>query len=223
MSSLHDILNINKNDTVAIIGSGGKTTALWKLAMERKNQGAFVTTSTHIMKPDNSQCDIIISPNDFFSITENKITAALCPNEQNKCTGINSNQFQILRQKNIPILYEADGSKKMPAKLHTITEPVIYENTDIVLLIVGLSALGKPIKDVCHRYELYNLNPNEIFDTSHLVMCIEDGIKSCQMPYKQIRIFLNQLDLILNKEIIHKLCKTFDNIYICCGNLKSDG
>ncbi len=223
MLYLHDILNINKNDTVAIIGGGGKTTALWRLAVERKNQGAFVTTSTHIMKPDNGQCDIIISPNDFLTIAKNKITAALYPNQQNKCTGVSNKQFQALRQKKIPILYEADGSKRMPAKLHNISEPVIYQNTDIVLLIIGLSALGKPIKDVCHRYELYNLNPDEIFDISHLIMCIEDGIKSCKMLTNKIRIFLNQLDLISDKEVIYNLCKTFGHSYIYCGNLKSDG
>ena len=58
--NLHDTLKIKKTDTVAIIGAGGKTTMLWLLAKERKEQGAFVTTSTHIMKPDNSECDIII-------------------------------------------------------------------------------------------------------------------------------------------------------------------
>lgn len=216
--SLHDILKIKKTDTVAIIGSGGKTTMLWLLAKERKEQGAFVTTSTHIMKPDKSECDIIISTDSKKYIIKNKIIASLDINKDNKCTGI-----QTLETSNkIPILYEADGSKRLPAKLHNSNEPVIYKNTDIVVLVIGLSCLGKPIKDVCHRYELLNLNPNEVFNIQHLIMCINDGIKSCKMPKHKIRIFLNQLDVISNKEIIHNLCKTLNYPYIFCGNLKSD-
>ena len=215
--NLHDTLKIKKTDTVAIIGAGGKTTMLWLLAKERKEQGAFVTTSTHIMKPDNSECDIIIPTDSEKYIIKNKIIASLDINENNKCTGLIENNY------NIPILYEADGSKRLPAKFHNTNEPVIYKNTDVVILVLGLSCLGKPIKDVCHRYELLNLNPNEIFNIKHLIMCIDDGIKSCKMPKHKIRIFLNQLDVISNKEIIHNLCKTLKYPYIFCGNLKSDG
>ena len=215
--NLHDKLKIKKNDTVAIIGSGGKTTMLWALAKERKEQGAFVTTSTHIMKPDKSDCDIIISTDSEKYIKKNKIIASLDINKDNKCTGLKESCCDI------PILYEADGSKRLPAKLHNSNEPVIYKNTDIVVLAIGLSCLGKPIKDVCHRYELLNLNPNEIFNIKHLIMCIDDGIKSSKMPKNKIRIFLNQLDVVSNKEVIHNLCKTFNYPYIFYGNLKSDG
>lgn len=215
--NLHDILKIKKTDTVAIIGGGGKTTMLWLLAKERKEQGAFVTTSTHIMKPDKSECDIIIPTDGKKHIIKNKIIASLDINKNNKCTGLKENNY------NIPILYEADGSKKLPVKFHKSTEPVIYKNTDIVVLVLGLSCLGKPIKDVCHRYELLNLNPNEIFNIKHLIMCINDGIESCKMPKDKIRIFLNQLDVISNKEVIQTLCQNYNYTYIFCGNLKSNG
>ena len=76
---------------------------------------------------------------------------------------------------------------------------------------------------MCHRYEILNLNPNEIFNIKHLIMCIDDGIKSCKIKEDKIRIFLNQLDVVSNKEIIHNLCKTSHYQYIFCGNLKSDG
>lgn len=214
---LHETLNIKKTDTVAIIGSGGKTTLLWALASERKGQGAFVTTSTHIMKPEQSQCDIIISTYKPQYIIKNKIIASLDINETGKCTGLKQIDCDI------PVLYEADGSKRLPAKLHNKIEPVIYQNTDIVILVIGLSCLGKPIKDVCHRYELLNLNGNDIFNINHLIMCIDDGVKSCKFPKDKIRIFLNQLDVIDDKETIKNLCKTLDYPYIFCGNLKSDG
>ena len=215
--SLHDILKIKKTDTVAIIGAGGKTTMLWTLAKERKKQGAFVTTSTHIMKPDKNDCDIIIPTDSEKYIIKNKVIASLDINKDNKCTGLKEIDCDI------PILYEADGSKRLPAKLHNSTEPVIYKNTDVVILVIGLSCLGKPIKDVCHRYEMLNLNPNEIFNIKHLIMCIDDGIKSCKIKKDKIRIFLNQLDVVSNKEIIHNLCKTSHYPYIFCGSLKSDG
>lgn len=224
MNLLHKLLDISTNDTVAIIGSGGKTTLLWKLAQERKNTGAFVTTSTHIMKPTESECDIFLSPenNDFIPITYGKVTSALYANKENKCIGISEELFVNLTNSNVPILYEADGSKRMPAKLHNESEPVIYPNTDIVVLVIGLSALGKPVKDVCHRYNLNkNFNPDDIFSVKHLIYCIEDGIKSANMPLNKIRILFNQLDLIENKDVIHSLCESLEYPFVSCSILKN--
>ena len=58
---LHEKLALHLSDTVAVIGAGGKTTALWRLAEERRDAGApvLVTTSTHILIPADSVCGYI--------------------------------------------------------------------------------------------------------------------------------------------------------------------
>lgn len=226
MPKIHKELNINLNETIAIIGAGGKTTMLWLLANERKNKIAFVTTTTHILKPKISQCDKIISAYNHqnFKIEQNKITALLFKTENEKYTGATSEQFKQIQKNNIPILYEADGSKNLPAKIHNQTEPVIYNKTDKIILILGLSALGQKVNSVCHRYELNkNLQPNELFTLKQLKICIDDGIKSCKFPPEKIRIFLNQLDLIKDKKQIENFCKNSNYKFIKCGSLKNMG
>lgn len=59
---LHQALQLSPRDTVAIIGAGGKTTALWRLAAERRDDGALITTSTHILRPSPDACDVFDSP-----------------------------------------------------------------------------------------------------------------------------------------------------------------
>lgn len=52
------------------------------------------------------------------------------------------------------ILCEGDGSKRLPIKLPKDGEPVFFPKTDTVIGVIGLSCLGKPIKEMLFRYEL---------------------------------------------------------------------
>lgn len=47
------------------------------------------------------------------------------------------------------VLLEADGAKRMPCKVPAAHEPVLLPESDIVLTVAGLSALGRPLREVC--------------------------------------------------------------------------
>ena len=49
---------------------------------------------------------------------------------------------------------EADGAKCLPCKFPAAHEPVILPQSDIVLVVAGLSALYRPLGEVCFRAEL---------------------------------------------------------------------
>ena len=49
---------------------------------------------------------------------------------------------------------EADGAKCLPCKFPAAYEPVILPQSDIVLAVAGLSALYRPLGEVCFRAEL---------------------------------------------------------------------
>ena len=51
------------------------------------------------------------------------------------------------------LLLEADGAKRLPVKTPAEHEPVICEQTDIVLNVYGMSAVGKKLKEGCFRGE----------------------------------------------------------------------
>ncbi len=52
----------------------------------------------------------------------------------------------------------------MPLKVPADYEPVIDEDTDEIILITSMKGLGKRVKDVVHRYELLDLDPDRIVD-----------------------------------------------------------
>ena len=55
------------------------------------------------------------------------------------------------------ILCEGDGSKRLPIKLPKDGEPVFFPKTDTVIGVIGLSCLGKPIKEML--FPSYQLLP----------------------------------------------------------------
>jgi xanthine dehydrogenase accessory factor len=53
------------------------------------------------------------------------------------------------------IIIEADGSRNLPLKYHSDSEPVIPDFSSAVISMLGLDSLGRRLADVLHRYELY--------------------------------------------------------------------
>lgn len=51
------------------------------------------------------------------------------------------------------VLVEGDGSKRLPFKVPAAHEPVVPADTDLLLIVVGLSALGRPLAEVCFRVD----------------------------------------------------------------------
>lgn len=155
MGSFADKLHIYPGVT-AIIGSGGKTTLLYTLAGELARKGSvIVTTSTHIWKPEHLP----------WIAETGKVGGLVClgtPCENGKLTAP-AQSFSQLAELADFVLVEADGSKGLPLKAHAPHEPVIPENAGQVICVVGASGLGRSIKEVVHRPEIfYELTQSEI-------------------------------------------------------------
>ncbi len=200
---LHEKLNLHLTDTVAIIGAGGKTTALWRLAEERRDAGkaVLVTTSTHIMIPAEDARDAFVSPDTAEALlaacAPGKSVCAGFPCEDGKCTGLSPALFAAAQAAGLHPLYEADGAGRLPAKLHRAGEPVIHPGTDKVLLVAGLRALGRPVGEVCHRFARSPRmadDPARLFDTDDLLETIHDGIRASGVSPDRLRILINQAD-----------------------------
>ena len=131
-----------------IIGGGGKTALLYRLAQELAPRGSvIVTTSTHIWPPQH------------LPVLEEtgEVNGVVClgtPCESGKLAAPRQS-FPELAQLADYVLVEADGSAGRPLKAHLPHEPVIPENAGQVIAVVGLSGLGRPICDAAHRPERY--------------------------------------------------------------------
>lgn len=147
MASFAEQLHIVRGVT-AIIGGGGKTALLYRLAQELTPRGSvIVTTSTHIWPPQHLPVLEEAGP-------VNGVVCLGTPCESGKLAAPRQS-FSELAQLADYVLVEADGSAGRPLKAHLPHEPVIPENAKQVIAVVGLSGFGRQICDAAHRPERY--------------------------------------------------------------------
>lgn len=139
---------------IAFVGAGGKTTLIHNCAQEYMQQGkkVFITTSTHMFIEDDTllggDADRIIRRMD-----ETGCAMAGMP-EGAKIVSLPEECYRKVCSHADVTLVEADGSKHMPLKFPSESEPVIYDNVDEIVVVCSLHALGKRICDAVHRPEL---------------------------------------------------------------------
>jgi len=59
---------------------------------------------------------------------------------------------QLIRAADLTVI-EGDGSRRLPFKVPAAHEPVVPDATDLLLIVVGLTALGRPLAEVCCRLD----------------------------------------------------------------------
>ncbi len=151
MKELRKLLGVTRGVT-AVIGSGGKTSLLYRLAEELRPCGTvLLATTTHIMRP----------PQYPFAETAMQLWAALAA-EGAACAGsytpegkLTAPAFDGWEQAADFVLVEADGSKRLPAKAHEAWEPVLPPQRRRTICVLGASAFGQPIRQAAHRPALF--------------------------------------------------------------------
>lgn len=148
-------ININEKNIISFVGGGGKTTSIYTLANELSNIGkkVLVTTTTHMHMPE----DYINFNGDINEIKErfrnnNLITVGI-KDKNNKISSIGEDIAITLIELCDFLLIEADGSKMLPLKAPASHEPVILNNTTMIVGVAGIDSLGKSIEEICHRPE----------------------------------------------------------------------
>ena len=151
MKELRELLGVTRGVT-AVIGSGGKTSLLYRLAEELRTCGTvLLATTTHIIRP----------PQYPFAETATQLRAALAA-EGAACAGsytpegkLTAPAFDGWEQAADFVLVEADGSKRLPAKAHETWEPVLPPQRRRTICVLGASAFGQPIRQAAHRPALF--------------------------------------------------------------------
>ena len=141
----------------ALVGGGGKTTLLLRLARELSRDGArvIVTTTTHIFPPDSMATS---NPQSVTKAREALESDHLVcfgkPGEDGKLSRPDL-AISELEQLADYVLIEADGAKRLPLKAPAEHEPVIPNETRLVIAVAGLDGAGKAIGDTAFRPALY--------------------------------------------------------------------
>ena len=191
---------------IAVIGAGGKTTTLSKLAGLHRTERVLLTTTTHIFPFSPPVCDrLCIAPTAeeiMQALAYPGVVCAGIPSKNGKLTGLPEQVMQAASAHADWIFYEADGAKCLPLKLHLDTEPVILPGTAHCFIVAGLSAWGKPICEVVHRYQLredWAQNPRRLVNGAIIADCVRDAAKACGLPCANLTVLLNQVDTVTEK------------------------
>lgn len=140
----------------AFVGSGGKTGTIMKQAAALREAGkrVLVTTSTQMGAREGTI--IGDEPTPIIDALERAgyAMAGTKANREGKIAALSEATFCAACAHADVVLVEADGSRQHPLKFPNESEPVIPEGTEEIVVVCGLSAIGKPAKDVCHRLEL---------------------------------------------------------------------
>lgn len=138
----------------AFVGAGGKTTLIHRQAEQYRGAGktVFVTTSTHMfIEPDTLLTD---DPEEIIRQLHRTGYAMAGIPEGGKIRALSPETYaRVCRHADV-VLVEADGSARKPIKFPKASEPVIDDNVEEIVVVCGLQAIGKPLKEVAHRPEL---------------------------------------------------------------------
>ena len=211
---LRQALRLLPAPCLALVGAGGKTTALFQIARQLKPP-VFVTSSTHLSKNQLNLADkhiILQNPEDMELIeayldSEEVVLVTGSLHEAERTSGVDAisleHIYSITKARSIPMLIEADGSRQQPLKAPADHEPAIPPFVDSVILVAGLSGLGKPLtSEWVHRPELFaslsGLASGDIISVDALAKVLTSplgGLKGIPQGTRRI-VLLNQADTL---------------------------
>lgn len=150
----------------AIVGSGGKTSALFRLA--RQLQGpVLVSTTTHLGDSQLKWADRVIKIEqmaDLAALEDHlpQVTALVggCVAGEDRWFGPEPLLLEMIKdlaeEHGWPLLVEADGARTLPLKAPADHEPAIPRWVEGVMVVAGLTGLEQPLdRDHIHRPEIY--------------------------------------------------------------------
>jgi molybdenum cofactor cytidylyltransferase len=166
MLNLARALRLTPQTRLALVGAGGKSSALFQAARQIAPP-VLLTTTTHLAVEQARQADrwvIAQSPEDINltgeAIARQVILFTGVEDGSGRTLGVAGVVLDAIRQLAdqlaCPLLIEADGSRRLPLKTPAEYEPAIPAFSNTVVVSAGLSGLGKPLDDNwVHRPERF--------------------------------------------------------------------
>lgn len=212
---LIDAIPVTGKSRIAFVGAGGKSTAMFRLARqahEKDQVVVFVSATTHLALDQLSLADrhmVITSQADVMKLNNESLAGVvLLTGERgadDRTQGLSADMIAavdtLARQHQAALLVEADGSRMKPLKAPAEHEPVIPAWVGEVVVVAGLSGLGRELTaDTVHRPQnfanLSGLKPGEVVDAEGLarvLVAAQGGLKGIPSSARRVAL-LNQCD-----------------------------
>lgn len=198
-----DFFTDGKKHTICLVGGGGKTTVMYELAAAWAACGrrVLVLTSTHILCPaDGSFAADVPAVQNLWQ--QGRYAVIGTPElSTGKLTAPPQDLYEALKLQADVILCEADGSKHHPCKAPAAHEPVLLPDSDIVLAVVGMDALGNSLQQACQRPQpaaaFLGCSLDSVIDEQMLAaLLLSDQGSRKNVGTRTYYIVLNKCDLI---------------------------
>jgi len=219
---------------VAIVGSGGKTTAMFQLARDFGSR-VILTTTTHLAQDQLMQADRHIALEDLADLPSIEKDLAgdilLFTGSEIEANRVKGPGQEILVQLGAlaerwecPLLIEADGARQLPIKAPADHEPSIPDFVDTIIVVAGLSGLGKPLNEKwVHRPEIFSDLVGVPLGSEVTSQHLADALTSSRGGLKNIPdtarklLLINQLDSFPNWKTFHEHLLLFLSHYQAVG------
>ena len=158
---------LNRKDVVSLVGAGGKTTTMFRLADELASQGWKVITTTTTMIWQEARCEPVIMEPDGPRLLEKVRGALSSHNRLIVAAGLDQVQGKLIGLEPalvdeliaVPevdaVIVEADGARGRSLKAPADYEPIIPSSTSLLVPVAAVDALGKPLDErTVHRPEI---------------------------------------------------------------------
>jgi probable selenium-dependent hydroxylase accessory protein YqeC len=246
--SLIESLGLGSREMISLVGAGGKTTLMFRLAKELVHEGKKVitTTTTKILEPSPEESpSLFVDPEDerirqFLRghlSQYSSLTIARERLESKKLRGISSLFASELWKEN-PIDYlivEADGAAGRPVKAPREGEPVIPAETTLTVALLGIDGMDLELTEEnvfrCEQVSRLTGIPRGglVTDEAMAVLITHpNGIFMGAPVSSRVVVFLNKADVFDGKErgrriahrILHKRHHQIERIVL--GQLKKE-
>ena len=232
-----------RGEGIAFVGAGGKTTAVFQLARDllssqsivHRSSSVIVTATSHLGVWQIPLADGHITaerPEEIGRIPEG-VTLVTGPIEGDRTQSVNPSVLSWLRdvskQENLPLLIEADGARGLPLKAPAAHEPPIPDFVDMVIVVAGLSGLGKNISEAVFREEEFRklgesagrqVSPETL---TRVLTHPEGGLKNIPAQARRVAL-LNQAETpelqAIGGKMAHDLLDHFDSVLV--GSLQQN-
>jgi molybdenum cofactor cytidylyltransferase len=155
--ALVESLRLPPHPSIAFVGAGGKTAALF--AMAHALAPSIVTTTTHLAAAQSELADqALVWPTSAachdpgLEERDGVVLITGGPDREGaRLSGLSAPQWTWLRRwcavHHRTLLVEADGSRRLPLKAPAAHEPDIPDDVDAVVVVAGMLGCGLPLDD----------------------------------------------------------------------------
>ncbi|NLI12751.1 selenium cofactor biosynthesis protein YqeC [Pelotomaculum propionicicum] len=218
-----DALCLKEREIISIVGGGGKTSLMFRLAKEISVQyNVIITTTTKIFMPSPEEFPLVLLGEGeaaehnlacyLRSGLKPVVGSGLLSN--NKLKGITPEQVSLLQYYANYTLVEADGSKGCSLKGHLNYEPVIPGETTLLVVVVGADIIGKTLDSRhVHRPEIVARRTGRTIGSkidaelvAELITHPEELLRDTP-PGARIVVFINKADCLADITEVNHLVR----------------